>query len=184
MGETSEEIDARFMKEALRQARKGLGRTSPNPAVGAVIVRKNRIIAKGYHRKAGLAHAEVEALGKLGGRAPGDTMYVTLEPCHHEGRTPPCTEAIARSGLGRVVIGMEDPNPDVSGGGGAYLRGLGISVTMGVLEKECLRLNEVFSSFVITKRPFVTVKSALTLDGWTATATGHSKWITNERSRG
>lgn len=165
-------------------ARKGLGRTSPNPMVGAVIVRNDRIIASGYHKKAGDNHAEVEALEKLGGKANrGDTLYVTLEPCNHYGRTPPCTKAILESGLKRVVIGMKDPNPSVSGGGAAFLHQRGIDVTTGVLEPECVRCNEAYITFVTTGRPFVSAKSALTLDGWTATSTGHSKWITNEKSR-
>ena len=178
-----DEMDAKFMREALRQARKGLGRTSPNPAVGAVVVRDGRILAKGYHRKAGLAHAEVEVLSKLGGRADGGTLYVNLEPCNHYGRTPPCTEAILGSGLKRVVVGMNDPNPLVSGGGNEFLRQRGIDVTTGVLEMECRQLNEAFIKFVTSGRPFVAVKSALTIDGWTATSGGHSKWITNEKSR-
>jgi len=177
------EIDIKFMREALRQARKGLGRTSPNPVVGAVIVRDGFVIAKAYHKRAGLPHAEPEALTKLGGKAPGDTLYVTLEPCNHHGRTPPCTEAILKSGLKRVVVGMKDPNPDVSGGGCEFLRKNGIEVKTGVLETECRLLNEVFLKYVISKRPFVIAKSAITLDGWTATATGHSKWITNDKSR-
>ena len=171
------------MKEALRLARKGLGRTSPNPAVGAVIVRDGRIIARGYHRKAGLPHAEVEALNMLAGHAQGGTLYVTLEPCNHHGSTPPCTWAILKSGLKRVVVGMKDPNPNVRGGGCEFLRENGVSVTTGILERECKRLNEVFLKFVTSGRPFVIIKSALTMDGWTATATGHSKWITNEKSR-
>lgn len=176
-------MDSAFMRESLRQARKGLGRTSPNPAVGAVIVRNGNVIATGYHRKAGLPHAEAEALNKLGGKAPGDTLYVTLEPCNHYGKTPPCTEAILKSGLKRVVVGMNDPNPDVTGGGCKFLEENGVSVTSGVLETECRQLNEAFLKFVTSKRPFVIVKSALTIDGWTATATGNSKWITNEKSR-
>lgn len=165
-------------------ARKGLGRTSPNPMVGAVIVRNGRIIASGYHKKTGDNHAEVEALEQLGGKADtGDTLYVTLEPCNHYGRTPPCTQAILESGLKRVVIGMKDPNPGVSGGGAAFLQQRGVDIMTGVLEPECLRLNEAYITFVTTGRPFVSAKSALTLDGWAATYTGHSKWITNEKSR-
>jgi len=171
------------MRDALRQARKGLGRTSPNPAVGAVIVRNGKVIARGYHHRAGSPHAEVDVLKKLDGKAPGDTLYVTLEPCNHYGRTPPCTKTILSSGIKRVVVGMEDPNPDVSGGGCEFLKKNGISVKTGVLEEKCRRLNEAFIKFVSLRRPFVTVKSALTLDGWTATATGHSKWITNDKSR-
>jgi diaminohydroxyphosphoribosylaminopyrimidine deaminase/5-amino-6-(5-phosphoribosylamino)uracil reductase len=174
--------DEKFMKEALRQARKGIGRTSPNPAVGAVIVRQGKVIAKGYHKRAGASHAEVEALSRVKVRE-GDTLYVTLEPCHHHGRTPPCTAAILHSGLKRVVVGMKDPNPNVTGGGCEFLARSGVDVQVGVLEAECRRLNEWFLKYVSTGRPFVVAKTALTMDGWTATATGHSQWVTNERSR-
>ncbi|MBW1720612.1 MAG: bifunctional diaminohydroxyphosphoribosylaminopyrimidine deaminase/5-amino-6-(5-phosphoribosylamino)uracil reductase RibD [Deltaproteobacteria bacterium] len=176
--------DEKFMREALRQARKGLGRTSPNPAVGAVIVRGGRIVSTGYHKRAGAEHAEVVALERLGGQArKGDTLYVTLEPCNHHGRTPPCTEAILKSGIRKLVVGMTDPNPTVRGGGCDFLRERGLEVRVGVLEKECRKLNESFIKFVTTGLPFVIAKSALTLDGWTATATGHARWITNEKSR-
>ena len=175
--------DTKFMKKALHLARKGQGRTSPNPVVGAVIVRDGRITATGYHRKAGLPHAEVEALNKLGGKALGDTLYVTLEPCNHYGRTPPCTAGILGSGIKRVVVGMMDPNPNVSGGGCKFLRENGIEVKTGVLDTECSRLNEAYIKFIVEKRPFVMLKTALTIDGWTATAEGHSRWITNEKSR-
>jgi diaminohydroxyphosphoribosylaminopyrimidine deaminase/5-amino-6-(5-phosphoribosylamino)uracil reductase len=177
------DIDVRFMRLALREARKGLGRTSPNPAVGAVIVRNGEVAARGYHRRAGLPHAEVEALSRLGNRCPGDTLYVTLEPCNHVGKTPPCTRAILKSGIRRVVVGMKDPNPRVTGGGCAFLEAHGVDVTVGVLEAECRRLNEAFLKSVTSGQPFVIAKSAMTLDGWTATSTGHSKWITNEESR-
>jgi diaminohydroxyphosphoribosylaminopyrimidine deaminase/5-amino-6-(5-phosphoribosylamino)uracil reductase len=177
------DVDCKFMREALQQARKGLGRTSPNPAVGAVIVRDAEIIARGYHHKAGLPHAEVEALRKIDGKAQRATLYVTLEPCNHFGKTPPCTEAILKSGIKRVVVGMKDPNPGVSGGGCEFLRKNRLEVITGVMESECRRLNEGYLKFVAHKRPFVLVKSALTIDGWTATSTGDSKWITNERSR-
>ena len=177
------EMDQKFMREALRQARKGLGRTSPNPAVGALIVRDGEILAKAYHRKAGAPHAEVEALSKLRDSAPGGTLYVNLEPCNHHGRTPPCTEAILRSGLDRVVVGMKDPNPKVTGGGCEFLRKKGIEVTTGVLEAECRQLNEAFIKFATSGRPFVVLKSAITMDGWIATSQGRSKWITNEKSR-
>jgi diaminohydroxyphosphoribosylaminopyrimidine deaminase/5-amino-6-(5-phosphoribosylamino)uracil reductase len=176
--------DERFMREALRHARKGLGRTSPNPAVGAVIVRDGRVVAAGYHRKAGGPHAEVEAIRALGERArPGDTLYVTLEPCNHVGRTPPCTRALLECGLRRVVVGMLDPNPNVAGGGCAHLREKGVEVRTGVLEEACRTLNEAFVKHAATGRPFVIAKTASTLDGWTATATGHSRWVTNEQSR-
>ncbi|MFZ7112833.1 MAG: bifunctional diaminohydroxyphosphoribosylaminopyrimidine deaminase/5-amino-6-(5-phosphoribosylamino)uracil reductase RibD [Desulfatiglandales bacterium] len=176
--------DERFMKEALRLAKKGLGRTSPNPAVGAVVVRDGKVVAGGYHKRAGGAHAEVEALNGLDGRAhERDVLYVTLEPCNHQGRTPPCTEAILKRGIKKVVVGMKDPNPGVAGGGCDFLRRQGVEVREGTLETECRRLNEAFIKYVTTGRPFVTAKSALTLDGWTATATGHARWVTNERSR-
>jgi diaminohydroxyphosphoribosylaminopyrimidine deaminase / 5-amino-6-(5-phosphoribosylamino)uracil reductase len=172
------------MKEAIRLAAKGLGRTSPNPAVGAVIVRDGNIIASGYHKKAGQPHAEVEALSMIGGKGrAGDILYVTLEPCNHHGRTPPCTDAIIKSGIKNVVVGISDPNPTVAGGGSEFLRQSGIRVKSGVLEIACMKLNENYLKFVRTGRPFVIAKSALTLDGWSATSTGHSKWITNERSR-
>ncbi len=172
------------MKKALRLAKKGLGRTSPNPVVGAVVVREGRIIASGYHRRAGGAHAEVEALKNFSGETrEGDTLYVTLEPCNHYGRTPPCTKAILQRGIRKVVVGMMDPNPGVTGGGCAFLAQKGVEVKSGILESECRRLNEVFIKFATTGIPFVTAKSALTMDGWTATGTGHSRWVTNERSR-
>jgi diaminohydroxyphosphoribosylaminopyrimidine deaminase/5-amino-6-(5-phosphoribosylamino)uracil reductase len=177
-------MDEKFMRAALRQARKGLGRTSPNPAVGAVIVRDDKIIASGYHKRAGSGHAEIEVLAKIGGRGKNeDTLYVTLEPCNHQGRTPPCAEAILSSGIRKLVVGMRDPNPKVSGGGSEFLAQKGVEVRDGVLEAECRRLNEAFLKFATTGRPFAVAKSALTMDGWTATATGHSRWITNEKSR-
>jgi diaminohydroxyphosphoribosylaminopyrimidine deaminase / 5-amino-6-(5-phosphoribosylamino)uracil reductase len=176
--------DIKFMKEAIRLASKGLGRTSPNPAVGAVIVREGRIVASGYHKKAGGNHAEVEALSMVDGKGMADDiLYVTLEPCNHYGKTPPCTEAIISSGIKNVMVGMPDPNPSVTGGGIGYLRDKGIRVVSGVLEAECRKLNEAFIRHVTTGRPFVIAKSALTLDGWSATSAGDSKWITNEKSR-
>ncbi len=171
------------MKQALREARKGLGRTSPNPAVGAVIVRKGEVVARGYHRRAGLPHAEVEALGKLSKTSPEDSLYITLEPCNHLGRTPPCTHAILKSGIKRVVVGMKDPNPMVAGGGSQFLKENGIEIVENVLETECRKLNEDFLKFVESGRPFVIAKSALTMDGWIATSSGHSQWITNDKSR-
>jgi diaminohydroxyphosphoribosylaminopyrimidine deaminase/5-amino-6-(5-phosphoribosylamino)uracil reductase len=176
--------DEKFMRIALRQARKGLGRTSPNPAVGAVVVREGKVIASGYHKRAGAYHAEVDALNKIGGKGrKGDVLYITLEPCNHQGRTPPCTEAILKSGIKRVVVGMKDPNPKVFGGGLKFLKDKGVEVTTGVLEAACRHLNEFFIKYVTTGRPFVVAKSALTLDGWTATSTGDSWWISNEKSR-
>ena len=178
------ETHDKFMKLALKEARKGLGRTSPNPAVGAVIVREGKVIASGYHHRAGMPHAEVDAFGKIGNRAYGGTLYVTLEPCNHFGKTPPCTELILKSGVEKVVVGMRDPNPLVTGGGCAYLKKKGIEVVTGILKDECIALNEAFIKFISTGRPFVIAKSAITLDGWTATSAQHSQWITNEKSRG
>lgn len=183
-GQTLKDRHEKFMKAALGFARKGLGKTSPNPAVGAVIARRGQVVAAGFHRKAGGAHAEVEALNQLRGKARrGDTLYVTLEPCNHYGRTPPCTQAILEKGIRKVVVGMRDPNPHVTGGGCDYLSGQGVEVVTGVLEEECRRLNEWFVTYVTKGRPFVIAKTALTLDGWTATSTGHSRWVTNEQSR-
>ncbi len=176
-------VDIYFMKIALREAKKGLGRTSPNPAVGAVLVKEGKIISKGYHKAYGLPHAEVEALKKAGDRASGATLYVTLEPCNHYGKTPPCTQAIIKSQIKRVVIGMRDPNPSVKGGGADFLREHGIEVKEEVLEEECRELNKHYIKFVTKGIPFVAIKVAMTLDGWIATSTGHSKWITNEASR-
>jgi diaminohydroxyphosphoribosylaminopyrimidine deaminase / 5-amino-6-(5-phosphoribosylamino)uracil reductase len=178
-----EKTHTKFMKLAIKEARKGLGRTSPNPAVGAVIVKEEKVVAKGYHHQAGMPHAEVEAFTEIGNRAPGCTLYVTLEPCNHFGKTPPCTELILKSGVKKVVVGMRDPNPLVTGGGCEYLERNGIEVITGVLKEECTRLNEAFTKFISTGRPFVIAKSAITLDGWTATSAHHSQWITNEKSR-
>lgn len=172
------------MRKALRMAAKGSGKTSPNPAVGAVIVRDDKIIASGYHKKAGENHAEVDVLSNLKEKIRSDdVMYVTLEPCNHQGKTPPCTSAIIKSGIKNVVVGMRDPNPSVKGGGVDYLRSKGINVKTGVLEKECEQFLESFTKYTRTGRPFVIGKSALTLDGWTATSTGHSKWVTGEKAR-
>jgi diaminohydroxyphosphoribosylaminopyrimidine deaminase/5-amino-6-(5-phosphoribosylamino)uracil reductase len=176
--------DKRFMRQALSLARRGLGSTSPNPVVGALVVKDGLIIGSGYHKRAGAPHAEVEAIAKAGDGTRGATLYVTLEPCHHYGRTPPCTRAILESGISTVVVGIEDPNPHVEGGGGEYLRAQGVEVRCGVLEEECARANEVYIKYVTQGKPFVIVKGALTLDGWIATRTGNSKWITNEKSRG
>jgi len=177
------DVDEIFMRQVLRLARRGLGLTSPNPVVGAFVVRDGQIIGTGYHKKAGTPHAEIGALSKAGEGAKGSTLYVNLEPCNHYGRTPPCTKAILGSGIRRVVVGTHDPNPHVTGGGCTFLRSKGVEVKCGVLEEECTRLNEVYVKYVTKGRPFVIVKGALTLDGWIATQTGNSKWITNEKSR-
>ena len=171
------------MRIALREAAKGLGRTSPNPCVGAVIVKEGEILAKGYHKKAGTPHAEINALRKAGKKAAGGTMYVTLEPCNHTGRTPPCTEAILAAGINRVVIGMDDPNPSVAGKGGSYLQDKGVVVTSNILAERCRRLNYGFIKHITTGVPWVIMKAGVSLDGRIATHTGHSKWITCEKSR-
>ena len=172
-----------YMREALRIAHHAEGRTSPNPLVGAVIVRDGRIIAEGWHRKAGTPHAEVHALRMAGDLARGATLYVTLEPCAHYGRTGPCAKAVAEAGITRVVVALLDPNPKVAGKGVAILRDAGIKVRVGVLEEEARRLNEVFLHWITTGLPFTVLKTAMTLDGKIATATGDSQWITNEASR-
>ena len=177
------ERDEMFMREALRIARNAEGRTSPNPLVGAVIVRDGIIVAEGWHRKAGTPHAEVHALRMAGDLAKGATLYVTLEPCAHVGRTGPCAVAVRDAGIRRVVVAMSDPNPLVAGKGLQILRDAGIEVTVGVCETEARWLNEVFLHWITTGRPFVVLKTAMTLDGKIATASGASKWITGEAAR-
>ncbi len=171
------------MARALRLARRGLGGTSPNPLVGAVVVKAGRIVGEGYHRRAGEAHAERLALERAGKLARGATLYVTLEPCHHTGRTPPCTEAVLAAGVRRVVYALADPNPHVPGGGGEFLRSRGLEVRSGLLEEQSRELNEVFVKWVTTGLPFVYLKAAMSLDGRIATRTGDSRWISNETSR-
>ena len=175
--------DIQYMKKAIVLARKGLGRTSPNPIVGAVVVRKGRVIGQGFHQKAGGPHAEPIAIAQAGKEAKGATLYVNLEPCNHFGRTPPCTQAIIESGIKKVVFGLSDPNPVVKGGGADRLQSQGIEVVGGVLEEDCRRLNEVYIKWITTGLPFVIMKAAVSLDGRIATRTGDSKWISNERSR-
>lgn len=172
-----------FMRAALRTAAYARGRTSPNPLVGAVIVRDGRIVSIGWHRAAGTPHAEVHALNMAGELARGATLYVTLEPCSHYGRTPPCVEAIINAGIARVVAAMSDPNPKVAGRGFDRLRQAGIDVEVGVLENEARRLNEVFLKWITTGLPFVMMKTAMSLDGKIATSTGQSKWITSDAAR-
>jgi diaminohydroxyphosphoribosylaminopyrimidine deaminase / 5-amino-6-(5-phosphoribosylamino)uracil reductase len=179
----SSETDIPMMKMALRLARRGWGRTSPNPMVGAVVVRKGIVVGQGFHQKAGGPHAERIALTEAGEKAQGATLVLNLEPCNHFGRTPPCTQMIVERGIKKVVFGMTDPNPTVTGGGAQFLRSQGIEVVQGVLEQECRRLNEVFIKWITTGLPFVILKSAISLDGCIATHTGDSKWISNERSR-
>lgn len=176
--------DEIYMARALKLALKGWGLTSPNPMVGAVVVKGGRIIAEGFHERAGGPHAEAAALERAGGRARGATLYVTLEPCCHlKKRTPPCTGAVIRSGVKKVVLAMPDPNPAVSGKGMEELRRAGIEVSAGVLEKQARLLNESYIKFISTGVPFVTLKTAMTLDGKIATSTGESKWITGPGAR-
>ena len=174
------------MRQALALARRGYGTTSPNPMVGAVLVKGGEIIGRGWHHSAGGPHAEVEALRdakKRGHNVRGATLYVTLEPCCTHGRTPPCTDAIIAAGIRRVVAGATDPNPRHSGRGFKILKRAGLAVTPGVLAEECNQLNEAFNHWMVRGTPFVTVKSAMTLDGKIATASGESKWITGEKAR-
>ncbi|AGB40858.1 2,5-diamino-6-hydroxy-4-(5-phosphoribosylamino)pyrimidine 1'-reductase [Halobacteroides halobius DSM 5150] len=175
--------DQQYMKQALRLAKQAQGRTSPNPLVGAIIVKEGEIIGQGYHHYAGGAHAEVNALEDAKEEVVGSTMYVTLEPCTHYGKTPPCTETIIEAGIKRVVIAMKDPNPKVAGQGVERLRRAGVEVDVGLLAVEAKELNEIFIKYITTKRPFVILKNAVTLDGKIATKTGDSKWITGTKSR-
>jgi diaminohydroxyphosphoribosylaminopyrimidine deaminase/5-amino-6-(5-phosphoribosylamino)uracil reductase len=178
-----DEADKRYMRMALGLAFKGAGRTSPNPMVGAVLVRSGKIIATGYHRRAGGDHAEIVALKRAGARAKGATLYLNLEPCSHFGRTPPCADAVIRAGVKRVVVGLADPNPVVAGRGVRKLRQAGIQVEVGLLREECRRLNEAFCKYIARRLPFVILKLAVSLDGKIATSTGDSRWITGEAAR-
>lgn len=171
------------MRRALALAERGRGFTSPNPTVGAVLVRDGEVVGEGYHHAAGLAHAEVEALRSAGNRARGATLYVTLEPCCHHGRTPPCTHSVIWSGVSRVVAGVLDPNPRVAGKGVRTLRAAGVTVDVGICEQECRRINLPFFLRVTTGFPMVTLKAATSLDGRIATRSGHSRWITGEAAR-
>lgn len=175
--------DNTFMQMALDLAEKGRGFTSPNPMVGAVVVNGGEVVGRGYHRAAGTPHAEVHAINDAGPKARGATLYVSLEPCNHTGRTPPCTEKILASGIRRVVMAMDDPNPGVRGGGGAFLAARGVSVLRGVCEQRARRLNEVFVKYTTSGLPFVVVKCATTLDGRIATRTGDSRWVTGDAAR-
>ena len=178
--------DTAMLRRALRLARRGFGRTSPNPLVGAVLVQRGEIIGSGWHHGAGLPHAEIEALraaARRGHSPHGAALYVTLEPCCTHGRTPPCTDAIVAAGIRRVIVGATDPNPAHAGRGFDLLRAAGISVTHGVLAAECEQLNEAFNHWIVRRTPLVTVKAAMTLDGKIATASGDSKWITSEPAR-
>lgn len=178
--------DRKFMTKAIELARKGTGRVDPNPLVGAVIVKEDSIMAEGYHRAYGELHAERAALAALesfGGRAEGCDIYVTLEPCCHHGKQPPCTDAIIESGIRRVIVGSPDPNPLVAGKGIEILRNSGIEVIEDFMRDECDSLNPVFFHYISTGRPYVVMKYAMTMDGKTAAYTGESKWITGEEAR-
>ena len=175
--------DQNYMLQAIQLAKQGEGWTNPNPMVGAVIVKNGRIIGKGYHKKCGELHAERNAIASLTESAEGATIYVTLEPCCHYGKTPPCTEAIIEQKIKRVVIGSRDPNPKVSGKGIKMLQEAGIEVIEDFMREECDRLNPVFFHYITTKTPYVVMKYAMTLDGKIATKTGASKWITGEAAR-
>lgn len=175
--------DVLYMQEALSLAKKGLGNTFPNPMVGAILVKNGEIIGKGYHKKAGLPHAEIEALHSLTENPRGATLYVTLEPCSHHGRTPPCVDVLIKSGIKKVIYAIKDPNPNVCGKGIEGLLSAGIQVEGGLLENGAKRLNESFFTFHIKHRPFIAIKFAASLDGKIATKTGDSKWITNEKAR-
>jgi len=175
--------DLEYMKQAYALAEKGRGRTSPNPMVGAVVVKKGKIIGKGWHQRCGGPHAEMLALRQAGSSAQGAKLYVTLEPCFSFGRTPPCVDAVIRAGIKEVIVGMKDPNPKTNGRSLRKLRAAGVRVKTGFFEKELQELNEVFVKYIRHKMPFVATKTAQTLDGKIATVTGQSKWITSAAAR-
>ncbi len=176
-------VDKKFMAIAIGLAKKAEGMTNPNPMVGAVVVKNGRVVGRGYHKKCGLPHAEVNAIRSAGAQSKGATLYVTLEPCDHYGRTPPCTNAIVKSGIKRVVMGMKDPNPITNGRGIKKLNKYGIKTTIDVLGSESAAINRPFIKFVIKKLPFVRQKMAESIDGNLATKSGDSKWISSEESR-
>ena len=175
--------DSAMMQRCIELALSARGRTAPNPLVGSVIVKDGQIVGEGFHPGAGHPHAEVFALQEAGDRAQGATIYVNLEPCNHYGRTPPCSEALVAAGVSKVVVGMVDPDPRVSGGGIERLRQAGIEVVVGVEEEACKQLNEAFIHRILYRRPFGILKYAMTLDGKIATTTGHSAWITGIDAR-
>ena len=180
---TDMEQDRQYMKMALELAQKGMGFTAPNPMVGAVIVKNGRIIGQGYHRKYGELHAEREALAVCTEEPKGASIYVTLEPCCHYGKQPPCVNAILEAGIRRVIIGSSDPNPLVAGKGIRILKDHGIEVTENILKEECDKLNEAFFYYIQDKKPYVVMKYAMTMDGKIAAYTGESKWVTGEAAR-
>lgn len=176
-------MDNYYMRQALGIAQYATGRTSPNPLVGAVIVKDGHIVGQGWHRQAGTPHAEIHALAQAGELAKGATIYVTLEPCSHYGRTGPCTDALIEAGIKKAVVAMTDPNPEVSGNGLTRLRSAGIEVVEGILAAEAAKLNEVFIKWITTGTPFGVLKTAMSLDGKIAAYTGHSQWITGSSAR-
>ncbi len=176
-------IDTVYMQRALELSKKGIGYTNPNPLVGAVIVKEGRIIGEGYHKYLGGPHAEIDAFQNAIEDVSGSTMYVTLEPCSHYGRTPPCAETIVKNKISKVVVATTDPNPLVAGRGIQVLREHGIEVITDILKDEAMKINEIFIKYISTKKPFCIMKTAMTLDGKIATASGQSKWITGEASR-
>jgi diaminohydroxyphosphoribosylaminopyrimidine deaminase/5-amino-6-(5-phosphoribosylamino)uracil reductase len=179
----SEVKDRYYMAMALELAARGTGFTSPNPLVGAVVVKDGRVVGRGYHQRFGGAHAEVNALAEAGDRARGATLYVTLEPCNHTGKTPPCTRQIIAAGIHRVVVAMPDPNPGVKGGGSARLQAAGIAVAEGLAVEAARRQNEAYLKHTLTGTPFVILKCAATLDGRIATRTGDARWVSGPRAR-
>lgn len=176
-------LDKKYMKIAISLAEKGIGKTNPNPAVGAVLVKNGKVIAADYHKKAGSMHAEALAISSAGNKAKGATLYVTLEPCTHSGKTPPCVNAIIKSGIKRAIFGTRDPNPINYGQGIARLKQAGIETRCGVLRNEAIGLNRPFTKFMKRHLPYVTVKMAQSVDGKIADAKGHSRWITSVASR-
>ncbi len=173
----------KYMKMALKLAEKGIGKVNPNPLVGAIIVKEGKIIGRGFHEGYGKPHGEINAIKNCKEKLEGATLYVTLEPCSHYGKTPPCTKAILESGIKKVCVGVLDPNPVVSGRGVEIMRNNGIEVEVGILEEECRKQNEIFFHYIQENTPFVIMKYAMTLDGKIATKTGESKWITSEHAR-
>ncbi|QGT99608.1 Diaminohydroxyphosphoribosylaminopyrimidine deaminase [Candidatus Syntrophocurvum alkaliphilum] len=172
-----------YMNKAINLAKKAYGRTNPNPIVGAIIVKKNQIIGTGYHEKAGTPHAEIHALKEAGTDAKDSTVYVTLEPCNHYGKTPPCTDALIQAGIKKIVIASLDPNPLVAGKGALKLKEAGITIEIGMCKDEANKMNQLFFKYIKTNMPYISLKTAMTLDGKIATYTGDSKWISNELSR-
>ena len=176
-------FDREMMQRCLQLAAKASGKTSPNPMVGALVVREDKIVGEGFHPEVGKPHAEVFALREAGEKAKGATIYISLEPCNHYGRTPPCTEALIAAGVSKVIVGMVDPDPRVSGGGIARLKDAGIEVIVGVEESACRQLNEAFIQRILYQMPFGILKYAMTLDGKIAATSGHSAWVTTKASR-